>query len=134
MGAQRRFQIELFSLFSFLAIVLAAVGIYAVMAYAVGQRTREIGVRVALGARQRDVVWMILRQGLAPALFGLIAGLCLALGLSRTLAGLLYVVSSTDPATYLTVCAFLLTVSATAAFIPARRAMRVDPLIALRHE
>jgi putative ABC transport system permease protein len=134
LGAQRRFQIELFTLFSFVAIVLAAVGMYAVMAYTMGQRTREIGVRMALGARRLDVLLMMLRKALLPVGLGLLAGLAIALAMSRTFAGLLYGISSTDPATYLCVCLFLLTVAGVAAWIPAHRATRIDPLIALRYE
>jgi ABC-type antimicrobial peptide transport system permease subunit len=134
LGAQRRFQIELFSLFSFLAVVLAAVGIYAVMAYAMGQRTREIGIRMALGAQPFNVLLMMLRQALLPVVLGLVAGLAMALAISRAFTGLLYGVTSTDPVSYATVCLLLLTVAAVAAYIPAHRATRVDPLVALRYE
>ncbi|MBV9179768.1 MAG: ABC transporter permease [Acidobacteria bacterium] len=134
MGSARRFQIELFTLFSLLATILAAVGIYGVMAYAVGQRTREIGVRVALGARRRDILVLVLGQGLAPALLGLLVGLVLALALTRTLSGLLYGVAPTDSVTYLSVCTLLFAIAGIAAYRPARRAMRVDPVIALRSE
>lgn len=134
LGAQRRFQVELFTLFSFLAVVLAAVGMYAVMAYAMGRRTREIGVRMALGARRVDVLLMMLCRALLPVGLGLVAGLAAALAMSRTLAGLLYGIRSTDPVTYLGVCLFLLTVAVLAAYIPARRATRIDPLVALRYE
>jgi putative ABC transport system permease protein len=134
LGSQRRFQIELFTLFSFFAIVLAGVGMYAVMAYAVGQRTREIGIRMALGARRADVLLMILRQGLLPVVLGLVAGLAIAFVLTRTLRGLLYGITPTDPVTYLSVCALLFGIAAIAAYIPARRATRVDPLVALRYE
>ena len=134
MGAQRRFQIELFGLFALLANVLAGVGIYGVMAYLVGQRTREIGVRMALGARRRDVLRMTLQQGLAPAIFGLLAGTGLAMAVMRVLAGLLYGITATDPVTYLGVCAVVLAIVALAAVVPARRAMRVDLMIALRSE
>lgn len=130
----RRFQIELFTLFSFFAIVLAGVGMYAVMAYVVGQRTREIGIRMALGARRVDVLWMILRQGLLPVVLGMAAGLAIAFVFNRTLAGLLYGITPTDPATYLSVCALLFSIAAMAAYVPTRRATRVDPLAALRYE
>jgi predicted permease len=132
--SQRRFQIELFTLFSFLAVVLAAVGIYAVMAYTMRQQTREIGIRIALGARRRDVLVMMFRQGLVPVVLGLVAGLAIALSISHILAGLLFGVTSTDPVTYMSVCAFLLGMATIAAYIPARRATRVDPLVALRYE
>ena len=134
LGSQRRFQIELFTLFSFFAVVLAAVGMYAVMAYAVGQRTREIGIRMALGARRVDVLLMMLRQALLPVGLGLLAGLAIALAISRTFTGLLYGVASTDPVTYVSVCLLLLVIAAVAAYIPARHATRVDPLVALRYE
>lgn len=134
LGSQRRFQIELFTLFSFFAVLLAAVGMYAVMAYAMGQRTREIGIRMALGARRVDVLLMMLRQGLWPVLLGLAAGLAIALAISRTLAGLLYGITYTDPVTYVSVCSLLLAIAAIAAYIPARRATRIDPLVALRYE
>jgi putative ABC transport system permease protein len=134
LGAQRRFQIELFTLFSFLALVLAAVGMYGVMAYAMGRRTREIGVRIALGARRADVLRMMLGQALLPVGLGLAAGLAMAFAMSRTFANLLYGVSATDPVTYLCVCLLLLTVAGVAAYIPAHRATKVDPLVALRYE
>ena len=134
LGSQRRFQIELFTLFSFFAVVLAAVGMYAVMAYAMGQRTREIGIRMALGARRVDVLLMMLRQALLPVGLGLLAGLAIALVICRTFAGLLYGVTSADPATYVSVCLLILAVAAVAAYIPARHATRVDPLVALRYE
>ena len=134
LGSQRRFQIELFTLFSFFAVVLAAVGMYAVMAYAVGRRTREIGIRMALGARRSDVLLMMLRQALLPVGLGLLAGVTIALAISRTFAGLLYGVTSTDPGIYVSVCLLLLAIAAVAAYIPARHATRVDPLVALRYE
>jgi putative ABC transport system permease protein len=134
MGAERRFEIGLLGLFSVLSLLLAAVGTYSVMAHAVGQRTREIGVRMALGARRGDVLWMVLGQGLRPALFGLVAGLGLALGLSRIISALLFGIEPTDLATYAIVCGVLLGVLALAAYAPARRATSVDPMAALREE
>jgi putative ABC transport system permease protein len=134
LGSQRRFQIELFSLFSLFAIVLAGVGMYAVMAYTVGQRTHEIGLRMALGAQRTDVLSMILRQSLLPVVFGLIAGLGIAFVFGRILAGLLYGITSADPVTYLSVGALLFGIAAAAVYVPARRAMRVDPIVALRYE
>jgi putative ABC transport system permease protein len=89
---------------------------------------------MALGARRRDVVWMILQQGLVPAMLGLLAGTGLAIAVMRVLAGLLYGIAATDPVTYLGVCVVVLAIVALAAVVPARRAMRVDPMIALRHE
>ena len=134
LGSQRRFQIELFTLFSIFAVVLAAVGIYGVMAYAVGQRTREIGIRMALGAPRVDVLMMMLHQALLPVGLGLLAGVSIALVITRTFAGLLYGVPSTDPGIYASVCFLLLAIAAVAAYIPARHATRVDPLNALRYE
>ena len=134
LGSQRRFQIELFTLFSLFAVILAAVGMYAVMAYAMRQRTREIGIRMALGARRVDVLLMMLRQALLPVGLGLVAGLAIALAMSRAFAGLLYGITSTDPITYVSVCLLLLAIAAVAAYFPARRATRVDPLVALRYE
>ena len=104
------------------------------MAYSMGQRTREIGIRMALGARRIDVLRMMLRQGLLPVAFGLLAGLVIALAVSRTLEGLLFGVTYTDPLTYASVCALLLSITAIAAWLPARRATKVDPLVVLRYE
>jgi putative ABC transport system permease protein len=132
--SQRRFQIELFALFSAFALVLASVGMYAVMAYAAGQRTREIGLRMALGARRADVLLLMMRQALAPVGLGLLAGLAIALAISRTFAGLLFEITTTDPLTYFCVCSLLLSVAAVAASIPAHHATRIDPLVALRCE
>jgi ABC-type antimicrobial peptide transport system permease subunit len=99
-----------------------------------GQRTREIGIRMALGAPPVDVVVMMLRQGLLPVGLGLLTGVAIALAISRTFAGLLYGVTSTDPVIYLSVCLLLLAIAAVAAYIPARHAARVDPVVALRYE
>ncbi len=118
----------------FLALVIAAVGLYGVMAYSVSQRTREIGIRVAIGARPADVLASIMRQGLGLAVIGLVAGLAAALASTRLVANLLYGVAPTDLATFLAVPALLLLVSAAATYLPARRALRVDPLTALRSE
>lgn len=104
------------------------------MAYAMGQRTREIGIRMALGARRTDVLLMMLCQALVPVGLGLLAGLVIALALSRTFAALLFGVAFTDPVTYVSVCGALLVIAAVAAYIPARHATRVDPLVALRYE
>ena len=132
--ARPRFYLVLLSLFAALAVVLAAVGIYGVVAYVVTQRTREIGVRMALGAKQRDVVALMLWQGLRPAALGIAAGLAIALGAGRVMHGLLYEVQPHDPLTMLTVSGVLLTVVLIACAIPARRASAVPPAEALRGE
>ena len=117
-----------------LALALAAVGIYAVVSYSVSQGTHEIGIRMALGARRSDVLGMVLRQGISPVVLGLAGGAVLAVGCSRALGSLLYGVAATDPLTYLSVCVLLLVIAAAACFVPASRAMRVDPLMSLRYE
>jgi putative ABC transport system permease protein len=132
--APRRFNMLLFGVFALVALLLAAIGIYGVLAYLVAQRTHEIGIRVALGAQPRDVLWLIVRQGLALTLIGVALGLVAALGLTRVILNLLYEVSATDPATFVGIALLLLLVACVASFIPARRATKVDPLVALRHE
>jgi len=119
---------------SLLALVLASVGIYGVVAYMVSERTHEIGIRMALGARQRDVFRLVLRQGMRLVGIGLVIGLAAAVGVMRLLASILFGVTPTDPLTYASVTVFLLGVAAAASYLPARRAMRVDPMIALRYE
>ncbi len=120
--------------FGFVALLLATIGIYGVVAYTVGQRTREIGIRVALGAQARDVLGLVLRQGLVLTGVGVVIGLVGALLLTRVLSSLHFGVQASDPAVYLLVVALFVTVSLLATWIPARRAMRVDPLVALRYE
>ena len=115
-----------------LALILAALGIYGVLSFLVRQRTREIGVRVAIGASPRAVVWLIVGQAYRWTLIGGAAGILLSLGVTRLLAGVLYGVSPTDPATYGAVALLLSAVAALAAWVPAHRATRVDPLVALR--
>jgi predicted permease len=132
--ARPRFYLLLLSLFSGLAIVLAAVGIYGVVAYVVSQRTREIGVRMALGARQREVVTLMLLQGLRPAAAGVVVGIAAALGLGRLASGLLYTVRPTDPATFAGVTVVLMVVVVIASAVPAMRASAVPPSQALRGE
>ena len=132
--ADRRLPMQLMIAFALLALTLAAVGVYGVMAYSVAARTREIGVRVALGAQPRNVFGMVLRQGLGAAVVGLTLGLLGAAALGRVLAKLLYGVTPTDALTFVAVAAVLLAVTLVACFIPARRAVRVDPLEALRSE
>jgi predicted permease len=132
--AQRRFQTSLIGIFSVLALLLSAIGIYGLMHYFVERRTNEIGVRMALGARHGDVVALVLRQGLTLAAIGAAAGILGACGLTRLLAGLLYGVTPTDPLTFATAPAILLAVAAMACWIPARRAARIDPMQALRRD
>ncbi len=132
--AQERFRTLLMSAFSGIALILAAVGIFGVISYSVSQRTREMGIRIALGARQHDVLRLILGQGAKLALLGLGTGAVAALVLTHFMASLLYGISATDPLTFAAVCITLLGVAVAACYIPARRAMRVDPIIALRHE
>jgi putative ABC transport system permease protein len=132
--ALRSFMMLLLSIFGGLALVLATVGIYGVISYAVSQRTREIGVRMALGARPADVLRMILTEGLKLVAVGVVIGIAAALMLTRLLEGMVYGVSMRDPLIFVLVNLLLVTVSLAACYVPARRAMRVDPLVALRYE
>ena len=129
-----RFRTILLALFGGLALFIAAIGIYGVISYSVAQRTHEIGVRVALGAARRDVVSLIVRQGLRLALAGIAAGVLGAWGLTRFLASLLFGVKPADPLTFASVCLILSAAAALASYIPARRATKVDPMVALRYE
>jgi predicted permease len=130
----REFMMMLLSLFGGLALILASVGIYGVISYAVSQRTREIGIRMALGARPGEVLGMILTQGLKVVMAGVILGGIAALMLTRLLQGMIYGVSVRDPLVFVIGTLALVAVSVAACYIPARRAMRVDPMVALRHE
>jgi putative ABC transport system permease protein len=132
--ARQRFSIQLMAVFAALAGLLAAIGIYGVLAYLVDQQRREFGIRIALGARSADVLALVLRQGLVPVAAGLITGIAGAFALTRLLKTLLYEVSATDPLIFAAVSVGLVAVSLAAMFIPALRATRVSPLDALRHE
>ncbi len=132
--APRKFNMMLLGIFAGVALVLAAVGLYGVMSYSVSWRTQEIGIRMALGAKRTDVLRMVVRQGMTMTLIGLTLGLVGVIALSRVMVGLLYGVSPTDPLTFAGVSIVLLVVALLACLIPARRATRVDPIVALRSE
>jgi putative ABC transport system permease protein len=129
-----RFPFWLLGTFAAIALALAAVGIYGVMSYVVTQRTREIGIRMALGARHSAVTQLIVRHGMSLAIGGLAIGTIIALALTRVLASMLYGASATDPATFAGVALLLGVVALVASYVPARRAAAVDPVIALRSE
>jgi predicted permease len=132
--AARRLSMILLGIFATLALVLSCVGIYGVISYVVGQRTHEIGVRMALGAQRRDVMRLVLGQGAKMALIGVAIGIAAALGLTRLMANQLFGVTANDPLTFVTVAILLTLVALLACYLPARRAMRIDPLVALRYE
>ncbi len=132
--AAQRFNMTLMGIFASVALLLAVVGIYGVMSYSVAQRTREIGIRSALGATRTDVLGLVLKHGLRLTITGLAAGIAAALAATRLMSSLLYGVSATDPATFVVVSALLAGVALGACFVPARRAAKVDPMIALRYE
>ena len=130
----RRFAVVLLGVFGVLALLLAAIGLYGVLAFAVSQRTREIGIHMALGARTRDVLLMVIRQGMSLVIVGVVLGVAGAYAITRTMRSLLFEVGTTDPLTFVLVSALLAIVGFVACYLPARRATKVDPLIALRYE
>jgi putative ABC transport system permease protein len=130
--AQRRFSMEIVLLFCLTALLLAGIGVYGTISYIVSGRTRDIGIRIALGAQRKTILRMVLSQGLALALAGAAVGLVGALIVSHLMAGLLYGVSPSDPLTFISLTVVLVIVALAACYIPARRAMRVDPIVALR--
>jgi putative ABC transport system permease protein len=132
--ANQRFGMILFGLFAAIALTLAAAGIYGVISYGIAEHTHEIGIRMALGASHREVLGLVVGGGMKPALLGAAVGLVAAFGLAHLLAGLLYGVTPTDLATFLLTPAILICIALLACYVPARRAMRVDPMLALRHE
>jgi putative ABC transport system permease protein len=130
----RRFAVVLLGIFGGLALVLAAIGLYGVLAFAVSQRTREIGIHMALGARTRDVLLMVIRQGMSLVLIGVVLGVAGAYAVTRTMRSLLFEVGATDRLTFVLVSMLLAIVGFIACYLPARRATKVDPLIALRYQ
>jgi ABC-type antimicrobial peptide transport system permease subunit len=119
---------------AFVALMMASVSLYGLVSYSTARRTKEIGVRIAVGARHVDVLWAVLKQGAAIALAGIGVGVLAALGLARLAASLLYGISPEDPTTLLAGMVLLVTIALIASYVPARRAMRLDPTRALRHE
>jgi ABC-type antimicrobial peptide transport system permease subunit len=132
--SDRKFSMLLLGTFAALALLLSSIGIYGVISYLIGERTHEIGIRMALGAQRKDVLTLVLSEGVRLTLLGAAIGIAAALGLTRLMANLLYGVSVTDPLTFTAVPIVLLGVAMLACYIPARRAMRVDPMTALRYE
>ena len=132
--SQPRFRAVLLAGFAAIAMLLASIGIYGVTAHAVSQRSQEVGIRMALGAQRHDVLLLVLRQHLRPALIGVLLGLAGAFGLARFIESMVYGVSATDPLTLLAMGSALLMVAVAACWIPARRATRIDAIVALRNQ
>src|SRR5437870_3855684 len=131
---RQRFYASMLGVFAAIAAALGAIGTYGVLAYAVGRRTNEIGVRMALGAQRRDVLRLVLRRGLILTAAGIALGIAGAAGLTRSLAGMLYGLTPLDPSTYATVAIVFAAIAALASYVPARRATRIDPMVAIRCE
>jgi ABC-type antimicrobial peptide transport system permease subunit len=131
---QSRFNLQLIGIFAALAMMLAAIGLYGMMSYSVAQRTREVGLRMALGANRRDVLKLVVGQGMKLALAGVALGLLVSVALTRLMEKLLFEVSATDFSTFAVIAVLLMFIALVACWIPARRATKVDPMIALRCE
>ncbi len=131
---RRRFSMLLLTIFAAVAMLLAAIGLYGVMSYTVAQRTKEIGIRMALGARRPEVLSLVVKQGMALVLIGIAAGCLLSVGAARLISGMLFGITATDPLTFVGVAALLGAVAFLANYLPARRAAQVDPMVALRYE
>jgi putative ABC transport system permease protein len=132
--AQRRFSMSLLGGFAVLALLMAAIGLYGVLSYSVSQRMHEMGLRMALGANARDLMRLVVGQGIRVVLTGIVAGLLASFAATRLLAGMLFEVSPLDPFTFATTAVVLVAAALLASFVPARRATRVDPMVALRYE
>jgi putative ABC transport system permease protein len=132
--ADRRYTTGLLALFALFGVVLALIGVYGVVSYVVAQRTSELGLRMALGARRGDVLWMVLKQGILMAATGAAAGLFAAWVFRKAVAQLVFGISPADPATFVSAAVLLIVFAVVACLLPARRAMKVDPMVALRYE